>query len=548
MVTHSPVGALPLGVIITSDETTSTLIQAFDLFKLCLPDNSFYGKGINGPTVFMTDNCSELREALSKSWPNAKLLLCVFHLMQQVWRWLFERKHNIASHDRTVILLLFKKVVYAESYTEMEETYDELVMSAVVNKYPRLVTYFDTLFDIREDWTLSCRTNLPIRGNNTNNLVEAQFLVLKDEVLNRTKEININGLLDKLTHEFTDHYKVKLLSVSSGKFDGCYSRRFKGLGKVKGDGIGFRLPSQKEKEQIVKNVVSIGEKLYTVPSFSNSEQTYAVDMNVGICECHEGQNGSVCKHQYLLWVSNIETTTNFLPFLDAQERKKYAEIAIGSSMPSIFYEGIHDRIREPSQVKAFQDEGNNVDFTPITSPSPCSSPMEIPNMRRDIEVITAQEVKEDLQKTLSLLENKIETNSNDSNFLWGIAKFCERVEKFPLSKLSSSFHSFGVQSSTSLKVTATSTLNKARKGKIYVQPEAVKRRKFKNGTKNSIVKGMKVKSNPFDKEVSKKRLHKFSSNVVSNEAVSKKAGRSMASKTKHIGKSSPLKKQKVEHK
>ena len=128
MVTHSPVGALPLGVIITSDETTSTLIQAFDLFKLCLPDNSFYGKGINGPTVFMTDNCSELREALSKSWPNAKLVLCVFHLMQQVWRWLFERKHNIASHDRTVILLLFKKVVYAESYTEMEETYDELVM------------------------------------------------------------------------------------------------------------------------------------------------------------------------------------------------------------------------------------------------------------------------------------------------------------------------------------------------------------------------------------------------------------------------------------
>ena len=271
-------------------------------------------------------------------------------------------------------------------------------------------------------------------------------------------------------------------------------------------------------------------------------------MNVGICECHEGQNGSVCKHQYLLWVSNIETTTNFLPFLDAQERKKYAEIAIGSSMPSIFYEGIHDRIREPSQVKAFQDEGNNVDFTPITSPSPCSSPMEIPNMRRDIEVITAQEVKEDLQKTLSLLENKIETNSNDSNFLRGIAKFCDRVETFPLSKLSSSFHSFGVQSSTSLKVTATSTLNKARKGKIYVQPEAVKRRKFKNGTKNSIVKGMKVKSNPFDKEVSKKRLHKFSSNVVSNKAVAKKAGRSMASKTKHIGKSSPLKKQKVEHK
>ena len=37
MVTHSPVGALPLGIIITSDETCTTLMQAFELFRECLP-------------------------------------------------------------------------------------------------------------------------------------------------------------------------------------------------------------------------------------------------------------------------------------------------------------------------------------------------------------------------------------------------------------------------------------------------------------------------------------------------------------------------------
>ena len=75
--------------------------------------------------------------------------------------------------------------------------------------------------------------------------------------------------------------------------------------------------------------------------------------------------------------------------------------------------------------------------------------------------------------------------------------------------------------------------------------QAVKRRKSENGSKKAIVKGMKVKCNPFDKNVSTKRLHKFSSNVVNNEAAAKKAGRSMASKTKHISKS-PSKKQKFE--
>ena len=40
-----------------------------------------------------------------------------------------------------------------------------------------------------------------------------------------------------------DHYKVKLLNISSGKFDGTYAPRFKGLTKSKG-GLGFKLPNK----------------------------------------------------------------------------------------------------------------------------------------------------------------------------------------------------------------------------------------------------------------------------------------------------------------
>ncbi|CAB4020358.1 Hypothetical predicted protein, partial [Paramuricea clavata] len=55
MVTHSVCGALPLGIVLTSDEKKQTLVHA-------LP---FYGAyPSTGPKVIMTDNCSELREAL----------------------------------------------------------------------------------------------------------------------------------------------------------------------------------------------------------------------------------------------------------------------------------------------------------------------------------------------------------------------------------------------------------------------------------------------------------------------------------------------------
>ena len=51
----------------------------------------------------------------------------------------------------------------------------------------------------------------------TNNFCEAQFLVIKDDILKRQKKVNIVALLDKLTNELDHHYKNKLLSISTGK-------------------------------------------------------------------------------------------------------------------------------------------------------------------------------------------------------------------------------------------------------------------------------------------------------------------------------------------
>ena len=120
IVTHSPVGALPLGIIVTSDETTDTLTRAFELFSSTLQqDNSFFGKGaMAGPTVIMTDNCVELRDALHAVWPRSHLLLCVFHIMQQVWRWLFDKKHGINNNHRQgmKIMLNHYTCIFGSSY------------------------------------------------------------------------------------------------------------------------------------------------------------------------------------------------------------------------------------------------------------------------------------------------------------------------------------------------------------------------------------------------------------------------------------------------
>ena len=108
------------------------------------------------------------------------------------------------------------------------------------------------MLDIKESWVLAYRSNLPVRGNNTNNYVEAQFLVIKDEILNRVKEYNVAGLVDKLTTNLEAHYTAKLLSITDGPFDGVHSGRFKGLMK--------NVPPVDILGEIANNVISV----YTV--------------------------------------------------------------------------------------------------------------------------------------------------------------------------------------------------------------------------------------------------------------------------------------------
>ena len=214
IVTHSVCGALPLGIFITSDEKEQTLKDALELIKSCFGDSAFYGG--NGPRVFMTDNCSELREALKEVWPNSVLLLCIFHVLQQVWGSLHEKKNGIAMEDRPALLLLFKEILYAESEDKLQDSFDNLISSDVASKYVNFKKYATDVFEDREAWALCYRDELPIRGNNTNNLCEAQFLVIKDEVLNRQKEVNVVGLVDKFISDLDEHYRNKILSVSSG--------------------------------------------------------------------------------------------------------------------------------------------------------------------------------------------------------------------------------------------------------------------------------------------------------------------------------------------
>ena len=153
-----------------------------------------------------------------------------------------------------------------------ESCHEELVNDACEN-YDNAAEYFEKLYENRINFAHCFRSGLTLRGNQTNNFVESQFLVLKDVVLKRTKEFNIVALVGRLTTDLESYYKEKLLSVADGSFDGSFRMRFMGKGKAKKDGgLGYKVPTEDEKASFSGKVKKFSKDISQVASFTDSDK------------------------------------------------------------------------------------------------------------------------------------------------------------------------------------------------------------------------------------------------------------------------------------
>ena len=67
--------------------------------------------------------------------PDSCLLLCIFHMLQQVWRWLYDRLHNIREDDRVEIMEKFRQILYFETEVELQKMCDQFLNSNSIKKY-----------------------------------------------------------------------------------------------------------------------------------------------------------------------------------------------------------------------------------------------------------------------------------------------------------------------------------------------------------------------------------------------------------------------------
>ncbi|XP_050724616.1 uncharacterized protein LOC127002576 [Eriocheir sinensis] len=203
-----PSGALPLGLIFTSSQEQSSFIKGFKLLKLALGGDGFYRVG--HPNCFVTDNCDAERHALQSVWPESHLFLCVFHILQQIWRWLWDSHHGIKKDDRQRLMAVAKQLVYSDSEETFNSIWTSFNGSEDAQTYSRYCSYLSKLFERRHEWSIWARKGFFLRGHNTNNFAESTICIVKDVILNRCKAYNttqlvvyMNEIFENYVHEAT---------------------------------------------------------------------------------------------------------------------------------------------------------------------------------------------------------------------------------------------------------------------------------------------------------------------------------------------------------
>ncbi|KAJ8938235.1 hypothetical protein NQ314_011564 [Rhamnusium bicolor] len=149
MYAASKIGAIPLACMLHTAQTESNYTLAFSVLKEYLSTNGFGGLGY--PLLFMTDDSASERNALSSIYPSSRLLLCLFHLAQALWRWLWASENHILNEDRKPIMNMFRSIIYSSCIEEAESQYDIMLTENRCKKYPHLMAHIASIWERRTE-------------------------------------------------------------------------------------------------------------------------------------------------------------------------------------------------------------------------------------------------------------------------------------------------------------------------------------------------------------------------------------------------------------
>ncbi|KAK3912996.1 Zinc finger and BTB domain-containing protein 11 [Frankliniella fusca] len=482
MLTPSVAGGLPIGLLITFSENENVITAALQKWIEILPKHAFYGRGPKqGPKIILSDDHSASRNSLRYCWPETVLLLCIFHVLQAMWRYVWNSEHGVKFEHRAEIYFLFRQILYATSEEEFNSLYAEASKNDVLVSYKIVYDHIKGLQDRGSEWALCFRQHLLTRGHHTNNYCEAAMRILKDKIFDRVRAFNTVQLTDFLVTRLDAHYSRKLAFLVNNRVEGFSRTRY----RIKPEKLA----------PLIATKLSDYDNLYKVVN-TEKKTEYVVDADLEVCSCPVGLCGAPCKHQCKVAKTFKLSHHQFLPMYDSTIKAIFYYIMSGKTeVPAGLFKLLKggsdsDDVIDINNIPEFQqrDSNNNSgDQQPAFELSMEEIVNDAPEDSNSGENVSTEE----LPKKASLVEMALDLAQRCSNY----PECDEPVEKFlktywsivksknHVSTLASAFATFGKD------LSALKPINHRRSRKIPVQPTAPPRRKVFTGGRKTQVGG-----------------------------------------------------------
>ena len=148
-----------VAIFLVANEEGSTIRKMVEIFKKCNPSWAKY-----------KDKDFTEREVFASEFPEAKLLICLFHTQRTFRREVTTEKMGITSEERNLCLEILQKMTYARNLEQYEELHTELRATEIES----VVSYFEENWHpIHMQWVEGLKSTNATYLNRTNNRIES---------------------------------------------------------------------------------------------------------------------------------------------------------------------------------------------------------------------------------------------------------------------------------------------------------------------------------------------------------------------------------------
>ncbi|XP_076845646.1 uncharacterized protein LOC143490946 [Brachyhypopomus gauderio] len=233
----------------------------------------------------MIDKDLKELNAIRQIFPSAKVLICWFHVLQAVHRWLIKRDGgNLSVEKRNMVIqamVTMKMCLSEEEFNNTSATKCKELDSNLGSAH--VSTYLKTQWiSCGELWSSFGRL-FNHENSETNNKAERFFLTMKYQFLKGNANRRIDQLLCLLCGNVQKYY--------------CYMDDLADIGRIKGVNTDdFSNAVQSMIEKGLDSKVNITETGTCFVPPDTSAQSHSVDLVMVKCDCRRSKSGSMCKH------------------------------------------------------------------------------------------------------------------------------------------------------------------------------------------------------------------------------------------------------------